>query len=434
MTPTRATESHSGSSYVRAQSAGWVVLTVPSSGTEADSKASQQREGGAQAEPGPEILVGPHLARIIVLAVVCCYAAVQVIEQSTTFPARAVALEGGIPSLAVLFTLVVWVTSASAESWPQRRRLVTLLAEGLVTYLPMILLGKIWVGLTGFFAGSALLLLSGWLAWTLFAAVVGSILVGGIVAVAAGNLDAYQAAYLTVATVVLGLVVFGLARLAIVMRYVQAKRGELAQFAVINERMRFARDLHDLLGYSLSAITLKAELTRRLVGTNAPRARDELAEILDIARQALADVRIVASGYRNISLAKEASSITALLAAAGIQTQVEITCGALDEKIDTVLATVLREAVTNMLRHSTARHCTIEAGITENQVRLLVSNDGVPRSARSGRPSGLENLATRMTAIGGHLTARIRTDGWFDVIAEAPLTQAEATTPQETDR
>jgi two-component system, NarL family, sensor histidine kinase DesK len=219
------------------------------------------------------------------------------------------------------------------------------------------------------------------------------------------------------------------------MRYVQAKRGELAQLAIINERMRFSRDLHDLLGYSLSAITLKAELTRRLVGSNAPRARDELAEILDIARQALADVRIVASGYRNISLAKEASSVTALLAAAGIATRVEITCGALDEKIDTVLATVLREAITNMLRHSTARNCAIEAGVTENQVRLLISNDGVPRSARSGRPGGgLENLTTRITAIGGHLTAHARTDGWFDVLAEAPLTPAETTTLQETDR
>jgi two-component system sensor histidine kinase DesK len=199
---------------------------------------------------------------------------------------------------------------------------------------------------------------------------------------------------------------------------VDATRGELAQLAVINERMRFSRDLHDLLGYSLSAITLKAELTRRLVASNPARARDELAEILDTARQALADVRAVASGYRNISLAKEASSVVALLSAAGIETQAEITCGALDERVDTVLATVLREAVTNMLRHSTARRCSIVAGVDGDQVRLLVANDGVPRSAASSRSGGgLENLTMRVTAIGGELTVQIRGGGWFEVQA-----------------
>jgi len=215
--------------------------------------------------------------------------------------------------------------------------------------------------------------------------------------------------------------VFGLARLSQVIRYVHARRGELAQLAVIKERMRFARDLHDLLGYSLSAITLKAELTRRLMASNLGRARDELAELLDIARQALADVRIVSSGYRNISLAKEATSVTSLLAEAGISTRIQISSGMLEEKVDTVLATVLREAVTNILRHSSARNVLIEAGISAEGVRLLVANDGVPRSARADPDGGLENLTARMQAIGGQLTASIRDDGWFTVLAEAPL-------------
>jgi two-component system sensor histidine kinase DesK len=191
--------------------------------------------------------------------------------------------------------------------------------------------------------------------------------------------------------------------------------------------MRFARDLHDLLGYSLSAITLKAELTKRLVASNPDRARDELAEVLDIARQALADVRIVATGYRRISLAKEASSVTVLLGEAGIETAVAIEYAGLDEKIDSMLATALREAVANMLCHSTARHCTIKASVTtemstgSGMIRLRIANDGVPRSARSGRRGGgLENLSSRLTEVGGSLTARVHANGWFEVVAEAP--------------
>jgi two-component system sensor histidine kinase DesK len=141
------------------------------------------------------------------------------------------------------------------------------------------------------------------------------------------GLSAYFVAYLTASTFDTGLVVFGLSRLSLVIRYVHAARGELAQLAIVRERVRFSRDLHDLLGYSLSAITLKAELARRLVSANPGRSRDEIAELLDIARQALADVRTVSSGYRNISLSKEAASVASLLTTAGIDTQVEISCG-----------------------------------------------------------------------------------------------------------
>jgi two-component system sensor histidine kinase DesK len=219
--------------------------------------------------------------------------------------------------------------------------------------------------------------------------------------------------------------IFGLARLAQLIRFIHATRTELAELAIVNERMRFARDLHDLLGYSLSSITLKSELTRRLVGSNPGRARDELAQVIDIARQALADVRTVASGYRTMSLEKEASSVSALLAEAGISAQVSVDCGALDERVDTVLATVLREAVTNLLRHSAVRNCVVEARVAGDTVSLKVANDGVPRSAPSGRRGGgLDNLSTRLLAIGGRLTAKVTDNGWFSVLAEAPVTAA----------
>jgi two-component system, NarL family, sensor histidine kinase DesK len=386
---------------------------------------------------------GQPLIRLIMLVVVCSYMTVAVLEQATTWSSsRPLAMEVGVPSSAVILVLTVCITSPAAERWSPRQRLAMLLAEGLVTFLPIFALGAMWADLAGFFAGAALLLLSGWLAWAVFATVLVGMLTGSVIGVAVESKFAWpEAAYLTIATLVLGLVVFGLARLSLLISYVHTSRGELAKLAVVSERMRFARDLHDLLGYSLSTITLKAELTKRLVDSNPARARDELAEVLDIARQALADVRIVATGYRRISLAKEASSVTSLLSEAGIETQVAIDCTGLAEKTDTVLATVLREAVANMLRHSTARHCTIKANAASGTstgseaVWLRIANDGVPRSARSGRRGGgLENLSSRLAADGGSLTARVRADGWFEVLAEASCAQATDQSDPDTER
>jgi two-component system sensor histidine kinase DesK len=376
------------------------------------------------------------MARAIVIAVLCAFVAVQVIDELTApFPARAKELTIGFVSLALLFGLTLTITSPAAGHWPPWRRRVMLLAQAVVTYVPLLYLFREWAGMAGFFAGSALLLFSGWAAWALFAAAVGSMLVLPLIE----NVGPYLVAYFSLSTLVVGLVVFGLSRLSLLITYVHATRGELAQLAIIRERMRFARDLHDLLGYSLSAITLKAELIRRLVSSNPGRARDELAEMLDISRQALADVRLVASGYRNISLAKEASAATSLLATAGITTEIEVNCGALDEKIDTVLATVLREAVTNMLRHSSAQQCQISANQVGDAIHLRIRNDGVPHGSASGRPgSGLENLASRLTAVGGKLTTTASGDGWFDLLAEAPdaprWTADDAAAGQMTER
>jgi two-component system sensor histidine kinase DesK len=393
--------------------------------------ALPKADAPAPAEPEPEaipaatlgIVGGPKLARSILLAVLCSYLVVQVIDALTSpLPARGDLLALDVACLVLLFAMTAYITSAAVERWPLRRRLAVLLAMAFVTYLPMLVLFREWADMAGFFAGSALLLLSGWVAWILFAGAVGSMLVIPV----AAHFGPYDVAYLALSTLVLGLVVFGLARLSLLVKYTHATRGELAQLAVMKERTRFARDLHDLLGYSLSAITLKAELTRRLVGSNPARARDELAEVIDIARQAQADTRLVASGYRNISLAKEAGLVAALLAAADINGRVEISCGALDETIDTVLATVLREAVTNMLRHSAARNCSIEASQVGEIVRLRVANDGAPQPTASGsHHGGIENLITRLEAVGGRLTTEVR-DGWFCLVAEAPSLGMEA--------
>jgi two-component system, NarL family, sensor histidine kinase DesK len=401
---------------------GWLAATP-------GPKFSENGPGDdSRSPPAPRpVQGGPRLAQVVLAGVLCGYIAVQLIDViSAPLPAHRTAIVVSVVADFTLFALTLSIASARTQQCSPRGQYAVLAGIGLVTYLPLAVLHIEWGGMAGFLAGSVLLALPGWWGWVMFAAVDGSMLLAAVLY----GLSAGETAYLTASTMDVGLAIFGLARLAQVIRYVHNTRGELAQLAIVNERMRFARDLHDLLGYSLSAITLKAELTRRLVASNQEGARYELGELLDIARQALADVRTVARGYRNISLAKEANSVTSLLAEAGIDARVDVACQALDETVDTVLATVLRETVTNLLRHSAARRCVIEASISEDTVRLTVANDGVPRSAANGRRGGgLENLTERLAAIGGRLTAEVRDDGWFNVLAEAPASIPAAAHP-----
>jgi two-component system sensor histidine kinase DesK len=127
-----------------------------------------------------------------------------------------------------------------------------------------------------------------------------------------------------------------------------------------------------------------------------------------------------------MSLVAEAGSAASLLAAAGIMADIEIDCGALDERIDTVLATVLREAVTNLLRHSSARTCRLAASRAGECVTLVVANDGAPRSGGPhGDGDGLENLAARLKAVGGTLTIESR-NGSFGLLAAVPRAARQA--------
>ena len=213
-------------------------------------------------------------------------------------------------------------------------------------------------------------------------------------------------------------------------------RADLARLAVSHEQLRFARDLHDLLGYSLSAISLKNELVRRLIPTNPYLACEEVDEVLVISRQALADVRRVASGYRQMSLASELSSAESVLAAADVSVTVEAedAIDRLGQMTSTVLATVVREGVTNLLRHSKATHCWISARTEGETVRLTITNDGLvvsshPRSPHSG--SGLGNLERRLQDIGGRLLVQRLSDetegSLFRLTAEAPVHERDAT-------
>jgi two-component system, NarL family, sensor histidine kinase DesK len=314
------------------------------------------------------------------------------------------------------FGLLLVSSDPATLTWPIWRRLGVLAAQGIVTYLPLATLRTQWPGMTGFLAGTALILLVPRISWALFSVIIGSPLL------APPGLAAHPAesVYLMCASLGSGLTVYSVWRICLAYKRERRAGTELAQLTAVRERERFSRDLHDLLGGSLSAITLKTELTRRLVSCDPAQARDELAEVVDLARQAATDVRLVAHGYRRISLVREAATATSVLAAADIDVQVEIGCGVLDDQVDAVLATVLREAVTNVIRHSTARSCTIDASERDQAITLAVTNDGATSPGRR-TGDGLENLAWRLGVIGGRLNTTIHPDGRFYLRATVPV-------------
>jgi two-component system sensor histidine kinase DesK len=180
-------------------------------------------------------------------------------------------------------------------------------------------------------------------------------------------------------------------------------RDELARNAVAQERLRFARDLHDLLGHSLSLIALKSELAGRLAERDPARAREEMADVEAAARRALAEVRDAVSGYRQVSLAQAMAEARSALSAAGITLRTPPPGEPLPAAVDAVLGWVVREATTNVLRHSGARTVTVELRTDDDGVTLTVSDDGQGAAGTTG--AGLSGLSERVSALGGHLEA-----------------------------
>lgn len=353
------------------------------------------------------------------MAALCCFLLITILNFLKQNLTAGPLITATVLMLAI-FGLQLRHSALGASRAPLWQRVLTLSTQALLTYLPLIVFHWAWGAMAGFLAGSLLLLLPGRIGWPLYAAVGLSMVVYPL---SAGT-DLEGTVYMSESTLLCGLIVFGLSRLAELVVLIHSTRGELARMAVANERLRFARDLHDLLGYSLSAVTLKSELIRRTLRSHPDRAEEEVTAVLDISRQALADVRLVASGYRDMNLEQECASARSVLRAAEVDAEVTVSVGEVDPRVETVLATVLREGVTNVLRHSTVRRCTVEAVEKDGVVRLAIVNDGVRPGYKDPAPnsgSGLGNLALRVGAIGGSLTAGVREGGRFHLVAEAPV-------------
>ena len=226
----------------------------------------------------------------------------------------------------------------------------------------------------------------------------------------------------------LGLDMIGIARLSSALREVHAARAELARLAVTEERLRMARDLHDLLGHTLSLIVLKSELAGRLVEQEPLRAAHEIREVERVARQTLREVREAVAGYRQPQLASELEAARQLLEAAGIECRIEHSAGALPPAADAVLAWTVREGVTNVIQHSRAHHCTIRVTCAAAGVRAEVIDDGERRGPQHvtahAAGSGLAGLSERVRAYGGQIEAgplQAADAGGFRLWVELPM-------------
>jgi two-component system sensor histidine kinase DesK len=182
---------------------------------------------------------------------------------------------------------------------------------------------------------------------------------------------------------------------------------ENAELAVENERTRFARDLHDILGHSLTVITVKAELANKLLDVDTDRARAELADLERLSRDALADVRRAVEGYRELSLPGELARARTALEAAGIDADLPNSVDDVPSDRRELFAWAIREGVTNVIRHSGATRCRVEL----HRDRVVVADDGRgPQPGATGH--GLTGLQERARAAQGTVVTRVLEPGF----------------------
>jgi len=237
--------------------------------------------------------------------------------------------------------------------------------------------------------------------------------------------DNLAAAFDTVTPVAIPVVALTMFAVMQVVRGNQAlaeARAELGRLAAENERIRIARDLHDLLGHSLTTITVKAGLARRLGSADPARAVDQIAEVEELSRRALADVRAAVSGYRDVTLVSELARGRELLRAAGIAADLPTAADVVDPANQELFGWAVREGLTNVLRHSRASSCAVRLSPSS----MEVTDDGIGAAAPAG--NGLRGLRERVAAAGGTLDAGpLQPRGWrLRVRVPAPVTRPPA--------
>ena len=206
-----------------------------------------------------------------------------------------------------------------------------------------------------------------------------------------------------------------------VMDQLRETRRELARMAVAEERIRIARDLHDLLGHTLALASVKLELVERCLDVDMERARTELTDARAVVRDSLVEVREAVTGYRQPSLGSELAAARRLLIASQIDPRFDVPeRWELPHEVDSALAWVVREAVTNVIKHSQARTCRINARIADDEVVVEVVDDGVGRQS-DRRGGGTAGMTERLAGLGGTLAADSDGTSGFLVRAVVPL-------------
>lgn len=321
--------------------------------------------------------------------------------------------------VACYLSLVFRYTSRVLDRRPVQVSFVGLLALAVILSFSF---GKPWLGLFVYVSVSAGAVLPLRHAAWVIPAVTGVMILIGVRTDSVAEL----LGSLAVLTVLVGFAMTGVRELVRTTIELREARATVAQLAANEERLRLARDLHDLLGHSLSLITLKSELAGRMLPAHPDKAAQQVADIEQVSRQALVDVREAVSGYRRRTLAGELAGARTALTAAGVEADVPVEAPAAlpAEQGETALAWALREAVTNVVRHSGARRCTVaftsRHTLDGPVVVLSVEDDGRGGSGAT-QGNGLAGLTERVEAVGGVLDVGPGDRGGFRLTARVPL-------------
>ncbi|MCF3964491.1 sensor histidine kinase, partial [Streptomyces fuscigenes] len=297
----------------------------------------------------------------------------------------------------------------------------------------LVVMGLLTFGLALYYGGSWLLFLPlfGLACGSVLrgrALALGAFLLGCATAAIAGYHDGWGSVPIAYGAAISMMVTAAILTLSETVMQLRATRQELARSAVEQERLRFSRDLHDLLGHTLSVIVVKAEAARRLAPVRLEDALVQVSDIESVGRQALTEVREAVTGYREGSLAGDLDRARSALAAAGVGVVVRQSGPPLEPQAEALLGWVVREAVTNVVRHSGATHCEIAVSATGQRVRLTVTDDGVgvhPDLVASSAGTGLKGLGERLAAVGGRLESEQAAPG-FRVTADLPADSGSA--------
>jgi two-component system sensor histidine kinase DesK len=324
---------------------------------------------------------------------------------------------GGAALFAGVFLWLMWMQeplwSASAGPSEVRKRRATIALLALLAVALNLILGSEWRVLFFHVNVAAGIMLLTRDAYVAIAGLAATTLALGIFS---------GMAWLALPTAAIGLWATAFVRQVAAVAELRSAREELARLAVSEERLRFARDLHDLLGHSLSLITLKSELAGRLLPTAPEKAATEVHDIEGVARQALGEVREAVAGYRKPTLDEELLGAGEMLEAAGIACRIENEAGVLPNAIDAVLAWAVREGTTNVIRHSRARHCQILLAREGEEVYAEITDDGqgAQKGAEGASGSGLSGLAERVATFAGRVEAGSPSDGGFRLRVSLP--------------
>jgi two-component system sensor histidine kinase DesK len=301
--------------------------------------------------------------------------------------------------------------------WP-----FTLVALGLLVYVPMPWFVWDWANTQWMFIASVAMLMRGRARNVLLVAIVlgtaiwvliDSALNGGTI-----RWDLYMVPYWVISLISGGACLYGASQLVRAVDALFATRAELAEVTVGRERLRVSRDLHDLLGQSLSAVSLKGDLAIALLHSDPPAAEAEMRGLTQVAREALRDIRYVVYGQHPVTLLNETQGAAVLLAAASITAHIDVQLPNLAPQVDELFGWATREGVTNMLLHSEAATCSISATRQERTALLEIVNDGARSTNGSG--TGIAGLTERAQSLSGQVDAGRLRDGQYRLCVEVP--------------